>query len=111
MKAQGYKGWLKIHERERLSDRPFGKHTSRGKFRFEIDRVPFYNVPDLTGFKLKPYVPHQTPRIPEEKAVVRQVALTDELKANIQKMVDAATSGQLEAVAAAGGMHSKKKKN
>ena len=60
MKKQGYVGQLKIAERERLNDRPFGNHTTKGKFLFNIDKVPFYNVPDLTGFKLKPYVPHIT---------------------------------------------------
>mgnify|MGYP003904052221 FL=1 len=75
MKAEGYQGQLKIRERERLSDRPFGQHTSRGKFKFEIDRVPFYNVPDLTGFKLKPYVPHLTPMVPEDKKVLRLIKL------------------------------------
>ena len=77
MKADGYLGEIKIRERERLSERPFGKHTNRGKFRFDIERVPFYNVPDLTGFKLKPYVPHLTPKIPEEKKVQRIVHLDD----------------------------------
>ena len=65
-KAQGYLGRLKIRERERLSQRPFGYITKKGKFRFDIEKVPFYNVPDITGFKLKPYVPHTTPRIGEE---------------------------------------------
>ena len=69
LKKQGYKGWLKIHERERLSDRPFGKHSTKGSFRFDIEKVPFYNVPDLNGFKLKAYVPHMTPRIDEDKKV------------------------------------------
>ena len=50
MKKQGYKGFLKIHERERLNDRPFGKHKTKGTFKFNIEKVPFYNVPDLTGF-------------------------------------------------------------
>ena len=75
LKRQGYLGELKISERERLSDRPFGKHTRKGKFRFEIEKVPFYNVPDLTGFKLKPYVPHSTPKIDEERKVERLVTL------------------------------------
>ena len=71
MKAQGYEGELKIRERERLSDRPFGRHTSRGKFIFDIERVPYYNVPDLTDFKLKPYVPHLTPKVPKDIKVQR----------------------------------------
>ena len=70
-KKQGYKGQLRIHERVRLSDRPFGELTSKGKFKFDVEKVPFYNVPDLTGFKLKPYVPYTTSMIPEDKFVER----------------------------------------
>ena len=33
---------------------------------FNIDLVPLYNVPDLAGFKLKPYVPHITSKIPAD---------------------------------------------
>ena len=77
LKAQGYKGQLKIHERERLSDRPFGMITTKGKFRVDLDKVPFYNVPDLTGFLLKPYVPHTTPKVPEDIAVKRLIVLDD----------------------------------
>lgn len=80
MKAQGYQGQLKIRERERLSNRPFGRHTSRGKFIFDIERVPYYNVPDLTDFKLKPYVPHLTPKVPEDRKVERIVHLSVKMK-------------------------------
>ena len=62
---------MKIHDRRRLSDRPFGRVTSKGKFIFNVEKVPFYNVPDLTDFKLKPYVPHITPKISAEKFVQR----------------------------------------
>ena len=96
MKKQGYWGWLKIHERERLSDRPFGDFTSKGKFKFNIERVPFYNVPDLTGFKLKAYVPHLTPRVPEDKYVKRVVDIDEEMLEEIERNVDAFTKGRLE---------------
>ncbi len=52
-KAQGYRGELKIREIERNGDRPFGKFTRKGKFMFNIEKVPFFNIPDLTGFKVK----------------------------------------------------------
>ena len=96
LKKQGYKGELKIHERERLSDRPFGYVTTKGKFRVDIDKVPFYNVPDLTGFYLKPYVPHTTPKVGEEIAVKRLVELDEQTLAYIEKAVEAATRGRLE---------------
>ena len=51
--------------------------------------VPLYNIPDLTGFKLKPYVSHLTPEIPEEKTIERKIDFTpeelDELKDSIRK--------------------------
>ena len=95
MKAQGYEGQLKIHERERLSDKPFGYVSSKAKFRYDIEKVPFYHVPDLTGFKLKAYVPHTTPKIDPEKKVVVQHHLTDEMLAKIEEQVEAAMKGNL----------------
>ena len=96
LKKQGYRGELKIRERELLSDRPFGHITTKGKFRIDIDKVPFYNVPDLTGFYLKPYVPHTTPKVGEDIAVKRQVYLDAETLGDIEKSVEAATKGRLE---------------
>jgi hypothetical protein len=96
LKKQGYQGQLKIHERERLSERPFGYVSSKGKFRFDIERVPFYNVPDLTNFKLKPYVPHTTPKIPEEKMVTRQIGMDGDMIKRIEQMVEDASKGRLE---------------
>ena len=96
LKKQGYLGQLKIQERERLSDRPFGYVSTKGKFRFDIEKVPFYNVPDLTNFKLKPYVPHTTPKISDDKSVSRMVALDDVMLKSIEQMVEDASKGRLE---------------
>ena len=85
LKKQGYQGQLKIAERERISDRPFGRLTSKGKFRFNLQAVPFYHVPDLTDFKLKPYVPHITPKIDAAKKVTPQVILTADLLKDINQ--------------------------
>ena len=70
----------RIKQAERDSDRPFGKFTRQGNFKFDIDMVPFYNVPDLTGFKLKPYVPHTTPKIPEDAFEPRVIELPEHIK-------------------------------
>ena len=51
--AQGYRGEVKIREIERNSDRPFGHVSKKGRFQFNIEKVPFYNIPDLTGFKVR----------------------------------------------------------
>ena len=76
---------MKIHERERLSDRPFGKHSTKGRFKFELEKVPFYNVPDLTDFKLKPYVPHSTPKLDDERKNLRLVELNPDLLSKIEQ--------------------------
>lgn len=64
--SQGYKGELKMKENERLSQRPFGHHTRKGRFVLDIEKVPFFNIPDLTGFNLKPYVCHSTAKVDAE---------------------------------------------
>jgi hypothetical protein len=51
--------------------RPFGKVSRRGNFVMNIEKVPFYNIPDLTNFKLMPYVAHITPKIGEAEKVLR----------------------------------------
>ena len=53
LKQMGYEGELRIKDTERASNRPFGQHTSKGRFRFKIEKVPFYNIPDLTGFNVR----------------------------------------------------------
>mmetsp|Transcript_4706 Transcript_4706/g.3221 ORF Transcript_4706/g.3221 Transcript_4706/m.3221 type:complete len:100 (+) Transcript_4706:136-435(+) len=61
---QGYQGKLKIKEQERTTDRLFGQFTKNNRkrrFLFDIEKVPFYNIPDLANFNLKAYVPHTTP--------------------------------------------------
>ena len=60
--------------------------------------MPFYNVPDLTNFKLKPYVPHVTPKIPEEKMVTRQIEIDEQMIKRIDQMVEDASKGRLETV-------------
>ena len=67
LQKQGYEGELKIRETERLSERPFGSHTRKGRFVLDIEKVPFFNIPDLTGFNLKPYVSHATAKIDPRK--------------------------------------------
>eukprot|EP00182_Erythrolobus_australicus_P005116 CAMPEP_0185836058 /NCGR_PEP_ID=MMETSP1353-20130828/9017_1 /TAXON_ID=1077150 /ORGANISM="Erythrolobus australicus, Strain CCMP3124" /LENGTH=146 /DNA_ID=CAMNT_0028534799 /DNA_START=11 /DNA_END=451 /DNA_ORIENTATION=+ len=43
--------------------RRMGRHTSMGNFKLDPNLVPNYVVPDITGFHLKPYVDHRTPKI------------------------------------------------
>lgn len=50
LQKQGYEGQMKIKETERLSIRPFGRMSSKAAFVMDVDKVPFYNIPDLTGF-------------------------------------------------------------
>ena len=44
LQKQGYEGELKIRETERLSERPFGSHTRKGRFVLDIEKVPFFNI-------------------------------------------------------------------
>ena len=50
LKKMGYEGELRIKDTERASSRPFGELDTRSRFKFRIEKVPFYNIPDLTGF-------------------------------------------------------------
>ena len=70
-----------------MSERPFGTHTKKGRFVLDIDKVPFFNIPDLTGFNLKPYVSHATPKIDPEQLVKRQIKLTPDLLAEIEETI------------------------
>lgn len=83
----GYEGELRIHEAERLSERPFGQNTRKGRFSLDVEKVPFFNIPDLTGFNLKPYVSHATGRIDPKTFEHRQVHLTEELIAEIDQKI------------------------
>jgi hypothetical protein len=84
----GYEGELRIKESERLSERPFGEHTRKGRFILDIDKVPFYNIPDLTGFNLKPYVSHATGKIDPKTFEERKIHLTDDIKAEIKTTIE-----------------------
>ena len=84
---EGYKGQLKIQETERLSARPFGTLTSKGRFKLDIDKVPFFNIPNLDGFALKPYVSHATAKVDPESFEPRRIHLTPEMLAEIEEKI------------------------
>ncbi|CAM6127842.1 unnamed protein product [Calypogeia fissa] len=42
-----------------------GRHTSKGGYVLMPEKLPIYVVPDLTDFKLKAYVAHDTPKVPK----------------------------------------------
>eukprot|EP00347_Sterkiella_histriomuscorum_P008632 403344354 len=94
-KKQGYKGEIKIREVTRNSERPFGKISRKGNFSFEIQKVPFYNVPDLTNFKLKPYVSYTTPKVGDQDKVQKQIAMTPDLLEDINQQILNAPKGSL----------------
>jgi hypothetical protein len=87
LQKQGYEGELKIRETERNSERPFGEHTRKGRFVLDIEKVPFFNIPDLTGFNLKPYVSHATAKIDSSSYETRQIKLTPDLLTKIEEMI------------------------
>lgn len=62
----GDTGMRKLHAIQRMSNTPFGKLTSKGKFIKDFQRMPIYNIPDLTDFQLKPYMTFMTEKLSEE---------------------------------------------
>ena len=86
-KKMGYEGELRIKDTERASDKPFGSLNSKGRFRMRIEKVPFYNIPDLTDFKLQPYVSHLTPKIEYTMKEQRRVDLDEDYIQKINKRI------------------------
>ncbi|KAL9641502.1 hypothetical protein ABK040_013424 [Willaertia magna] len=41
-------------------------HQKKGVFMFDKSKVPIFANPDMSDFKLKPYVSHTTPKNPEK---------------------------------------------
>ena len=62
-------------------------HTRKGRFVVDVDKVPFFNIPDLTGFNLKPYVSHATAKIDAESYEPRKIHLTPELLEQIEETI------------------------
>ena len=88
LKKMGYEGELRIKDTERASNRPFGHMDQRGRFRFAIEKVPFYNIPDLTGFNLLPYVSHQTPKVDYKNKVQRRIDFDPDYLAQVKKRIE-----------------------
>ena len=95
LKKMGYEGELRIKDTERASDRPFGELNSKGRFRVRIEKVPFYNIPDLTGFNLLPYVSHNVPQIDFKMKEHRRVDLDPEYIERINKRIGEQLQGGL----------------
>lgn len=53
----------------------------------DVDKVPFYNIPDLTGFPLMPYVSAITPKVDEKIREERTIHLTRDLLAEIEEKI------------------------
>ncbi|CAD7970021.1 unnamed protein product [Amoebophrya sp. A120] len=49
------------HFRKGFGSIGLGRHTKKAFFHVNPQLVPMFKVPDLTGFKLKPYVSRRTP--------------------------------------------------
>lgn len=59
MKEKTFEAAEKIRELESRSDWLFGTFKYKGKFIFDENKVPKYDIPDLNGFQLKPYVSYK----------------------------------------------------
>ncbi|CAD7952779.1 unnamed protein product [Amoebophrya sp. A25] len=49
------------HFRKGFGSIGLGRHTKKAFFHINPQLIPMFKVPDLTGFKLKPYVSRRTP--------------------------------------------------
>ena len=81
--------------------------SSKAAFVMDVDKVPFYNIPDLTGFdvsnlsllmttwwfQLQPYVSVLAPKIEESKREERKVDLTPELLEEIEETIKNSPQG------------------
>jgi large subunit ribosomal protein L41 len=67
----------------RNSIRPFGRFTTKSKFIVDHQRVPNFNIPDLTEFPLKPYAARSTPKLNAENVFVYS-NMTRDLMGKIQ---------------------------
>ena len=66
IKEGSHVGKNRIAEYERNSPRMYGSVGKKGHFVMDKSKLPFFNIPDLTGFELKPYVSYHTPKLGEE---------------------------------------------
>ena len=62
---------------------------------FNVEKVPFYNIPDLNGFKLKPYVAHITPKIGDLDIVKRKITIDEVMMKSIEHQIKNAPQGSL----------------
>lgn len=85
-RKSGEWGQRRMNEVEKWSMKPFGRFTRKGKFKIDLDRVPFYNIPDLEGFELKPYVSHSTPKMAPDFKVQREVEIDEETLVRIEAL-------------------------
>ncbi|XP_024544221.1 39S ribosomal protein L41-B, mitochondrial-like [Selaginella moellendorffii] len=52
----------------------YGRLTKKGGFSVLLHKLPKFVVPDLTGFKLKPYVAHNVPKIVSKEKLEKEKA-------------------------------------
>lgn len=66
IKEDTQEGRNRIKMAEINSPRNYGKVGNKGQFIMDKSKLPFYDIPDLTDFKLKPFVSYHTPKLSEE---------------------------------------------
>lgn len=49
-------------------------------FKFDKDKLPFYDIPNLDGFELKPYVEYLAPLLTEDLKDYQKVVNENKLK-------------------------------
>ena len=91
--------WRKIKAIERLSISPYGSTTSRGHFRLDPKRIPNYNIPDLTDFKLEPYVTFKTTKLEDDQKIKKDTNFEELFKTYIKGQLTASTDPKVRKLA------------
>jgi large subunit ribosomal protein L41 len=75
----------------RNSIRPFGRFTTKAKFIVDHQRIPNFNIPNLTDFPLKPYATKSSQKVDPEKVFAYSIMtrdLMDKIKLQMKNSED-----------------------
>ena len=77
----------KLNYLQKMSNKPYGRFTSKGKFFFDYSKMPNYDIPNLEDCKLKPYVSKQAkkifPRSSEDGKSRIERSMLEKIKSNL----------------------------
>jgi large subunit ribosomal protein L41 len=86
----------KLRALERLSNKPYGNFTSKGKFIRDTRRIPNFNIPDVTDFPLKPYVSWGTEKLEADAYVMYEGMNRELLMSTIKDQLKASNDSEIQ---------------